>query len=175
MRIIGPPSAARDTALANAAARPGVHNRFLVEMFDPLWNAGLALGIDPVGVVAQAAKETGWGTFGGRVRPEFHNTCGLKNTPAQQRLFPGVSDGDNPLSHAMFASWDEGATAHVQHLCAYTGQPVNGLAVDPRYQVVVVLGRKPVETFEGLGGLWAPALDYGERLVEIARYLQGAA
>jgi hypothetical protein len=128
-------------------------------------------GIDPVGVVAQSHKETGGGKFGGKARPEFYNTCGLKIR--HQPLFPGVTDGDNPLAHAMFASWQVGAVAHVQHLRAYAGWPVpdTDLVVDPRY--VFVIGRYACEDFAELGGKWAPSASYGTELETVARQLQG--
>jgi len=137
-------------------------------MFDPLWAAALKYGVDPVGVIAQSGKETGWGNFGGNVRPEFYNTAGIKIR--WQNLYPGVTDDDKPLAHSMFASWAVGAEAHVQHLRAYAGWPVTDqLIVDPRY---VFVTQHRCENFEELGGKWAPALSYGPELVAIARSLQ---
>lgn len=169
MRIIGPPSNTRDAVYAKIGQRAGVHTRFKMEMFPALWDAALKYGVDPVGVVAQSAKETGWGNFGGAVRPEFFNTAGIKIR--YQNLFPGVTDGDRPLAHQMFPNWDVGAEAHVQHLRAYAGWPVIGYAiVDPRYQYVV--GHK-LENFEELGGKWAPSATYGTELVALAKTLWG--
>lgn len=167
MRILGPPSAPRATVVAAAAAQSGVHTRFVDDMLPALWDAAVANGVDPVGVIAQAFKETGGGQFKGRVKPEFRNTCGLKN---RQSLFPGVDDGDQPLAHARFASWRVGALAHVQHLLAYAGVPVRLLIVDPRYELVA--GKHRLESFEELGGRWAPSATYGTELVVIARRLQ---
>lgn len=180
MRIIGPPSTTIGSVLAILPDVAEPHPRFVAKMFVPLWEAALAYGIDPVGVVAQAGKETKWGHYGGRVRAEFHNTCGLKVTAEQQGLefreYAPVRplEGDQPLAHAMFATWHVGARAHVQHLCAYAGLTVPVVEiVDPRYELVA--GRHWCETFEDLGGRWAPAADYGVRLVDIARRLQGGA
>lgn len=168
MRIIGPPSADRETVRSNLSTM-SLHARFLGEMFLPLWEAALAYDIDPVGVIAQSYKETGGGVFGGKVKPEFYNTCGLKIR--HQPLFPGLTDGDNPLAHQMFPSWSVGAVAHVQHLRAYAGWPVADLVVDPRY--VFVIGKHIVESFAELGGKWAPSPSYGTELETIARQLQG--
>jgi hypothetical protein len=148
-------------------------------MLEPLWRAASQYGLDPVGLVAQAAKETNWGNYTGRVKPEFHNTCGLKVAPEQQALvFPDQPDprptaDDKPLAHAMFSNWWIGAKAHAQHLCAYTGQLIGEEPVDPRYELVV--NKHWCENFEDLGGKWAPAPDYGVKIVAIARRLQGAA
>lgn len=152
----------------NVRATLGVHPRFADEMFPALWDAAVTCGVDPVGLIAQAAKETRWGNYGGKVRPEFHNTCGLKNGSS---LFPGVDDLDNPLAHARFANWEVGALAHAQHLAAYAGaRPPFGLIVDPRFELVA--GKSRLENFEELSGKWAPSTTYGPELVKIARALQ---
>lgn len=170
MRIIGPPSADFTTVAQNAAALPSIHPRFVAEMTGPLWSAALHVGVDPVGMIAQAYKETGGGRYAGKVKPEAYNTCGLKiRYPA---LYPGITDGDNPLAHALFPNWEVGAMAQAQHLCGYSGQalPTGDLVVDPRYWLVV--GKHWCETFEELGGRWAPSTTYGTELVTIARQLQ---
>lgn len=169
MRIIGPPSATYEKVVGNVRFRSGVHARFLGEMFNPLWYAATRYGIDPVGVIAQAGKESGWGNFGGNVRPEFYNPCGLK--VRHQALFT-VTTGDQPLAHQMFANWENGADAMVQHLRAYTGWPVatGTIITDPRY--VYVLGKHVCENFADLSGKWAPSPTYGTELEAIARSLQ---
>lgn len=170
--ILAPPSAPRERVGQRLFLMGGVHARFRDEMFKHLWEAAEACGVDPVGMVAQAGIETGWGHFSGKVRPEFHNTCGLKIHTSQQALFPGITDDDNPLAHAMFASWRVGATAHAQHLCAYAGKMVDGLIVDPRFGLV---GGPKVTQWRDLGGRWAPNPSYGmdiERTMDSLR--QGA-
>jgi hypothetical protein len=76
-----------------------------------------------------------------------------------------------PLAHAQFASWRVGATAHVQHLIAYTQTPIDFcvLIVDPRYTLLA--GAPPITDFEQLGGRWAPSPTYGAEVVAIARTL----
>lgn len=172
MRIIGPPSWSRASVLTNLAAfKP--HQRFTEEMFPALWDAAEFYDIDPVGVIAQSFKETGGGTFRGNVRPEFYNPCGLKIRHVG--TLPETT-GDQPLAHAMFASWTVGAHAHVQHLRAYAGWPLDAwisLIVDPRYDWVV--GRFALENWSDLGGRWAPSPTYGTEIEAIMRKLQGAA
>lgn len=164
MRIIGPPSADFDTVYSRLGAASQL---FLNDMLPALWQAAVDYGIDPVGVVAQSYKETGGGNFGGKVKPGFFNPCGLK--VRDQTLSPELA-GDNPLAHAMFPSWEVGAAAQAQHLRAYAGWPVDGLIVDPRY--VWVIGKHRCETFEELGGRWAPSASYGTELVVIANRLR---
>lgn len=168
MRLIGPPSATRSVVAANLAAQPGIHPRFVREMFPALWDAAVVNEVDPVGVVAQAFKETGGGNFTGRVRPEHYNTAGIK---VRHLGYGGPATmGDEQLAHAAFASWQVGALAHVQHLLAYAGVPVGTLIVDPRYWLVA--GKHRLEDFEDLGGRWAPSASYGTEIVAIARRLQ---
>jgi hypothetical protein len=142
--------------------------RFRDEMLPELWAAALPYGIDPVGMVAQSGKETGWGTFTGSVSPRFYNTAGIKIR--HQDLFPGITDGDRPLAHQMFPNWRVGAVAHAQHLVAYTGGTVAGMVVDPRYNLVPA---PRVETWAELGGRWAPSPTYGREVEEIMGRLGG--
>jgi hypothetical protein len=168
MRILGPPSANYDVVRANLI-RLGAHDRFVNDMLPALWMAAVKYAIDPPGMVSQAFKETGGGKFGGKALWQFHNTCGLK------LRYPGLfpeSTGDMPLAHSQFASWDVGAEAHAQHLRAYTGCAIDGhLNIDPRW--VFVWGKYRVETFEELGGKWAPSPSYGTEIVDIAGQLRG--
>jgi N-acetylmuramoyl-L-alanine amidase len=168
MRILAPASALRSTVEARLPA--AATSLFRQQMLPELWDAAVTYGIDPVGMVAQSGKETGWGAFGGNVLPEFYNPCGLK--VRHPDLFPGITDGDRPLAHQLFPNWTVGAHAHAQHLVAYTGGDVSELAliVDPRYTLV---GPPFVETWAGLGGRWAPSVSYGQEIEAIMRILAG--
>jgi len=170
MRILGPHSAPYHVVEARLRARTGVHPRFIDLMFPALWKAATKYGIDGVGMVAQAGKETAWGNFLGKVKPEFYNTAGIK--VRHVGLYPGIDDGDNPLAHSRFASWDNGAEAHAQHLRVYTGVKIGPetLIVDPRYWLVSATSQ--VTDWVGLSGKWAPAASYGPSLEEIMRTLQ---
>jgi hypothetical protein len=165
MRILGPPTA----TLAQVTERaPG--GLFRSAMLLPLWSAAYDRGVDPVGVIAQAMKETGNGTYTGQVKPQFYNTCGLK--VRHLGMFP-EADGDRPLAHQMFPNWRVGAIAHVQHLLPYAGVAVNHEPiVDPRYDWV--FGKYAAVHFEELSDKWARSKTYGQELVAIARKLQGA-
>lgn len=170
MNIIGAPSATFSTVVAKlATVAPGRDPRFVGEMITPLWNAAEKYCIDAVGMVAQCGKETGWGTYKGNVRPTFCNPCGLKTRYGGQ--FPGIDDGDNPLAHERFASWNVGMEAFAQHLRAYAGIPVKDLIVDPRYTLVI--GRYQARNFADLSGKWAPSLTYGQEIEAIAARLIG--
>lgn len=171
MRILGPPSADYDTVRANLV-KLNAAPLFINDMLPALWSAARKYSVDPVGVVAQAHKETNGGKFGRLVLPNFYNTAGLK----LRHPNPAIGTvGEVTLAHAQFVSWAHGAEAHVQHLLAYAGVlDLEGyLIVDPRWPFVV--GRYRAETFEELSGKWAsPGLTYGQEVVALANQLIGA-
>jgi hypothetical protein len=172
MRILAPPPSGvtLDSIQARLPA-VGANTLFVTSIAPALWAAAVKYAVDPVGMIAQSLKETAGGAFTGKVRPEFYNTAGIK--VRHPDVVPGVTDGDNPLAHAMFANWAVGAEAHAQHLRAYTGALVDGhLVVDPR--LVFVVGRYRVEDFEELGGKWAPSPSYGQEVVAVAARLLAA-
>lgn len=175
MRIMGPATADRAKAFGKLAAFSP--SPLFVDTIAPaVWQAALRYGIDPVGAVAQSAKETGWGKFPGAITAQWRNTCGLKvREDGMVRSLLGTTNFDHALVHAQFGSWETGAAAHMHHLRAYAGCPIVGEPVlSPRYDYVI--GKAPLLNFEDLGGVgrWAPASDYGIRLVEIANKLSGA-
>lgn len=127
-----------------------------IDLAPAYWRIGAELGIRPEVGYVQAAKETGFGRFGGVVSRDFHNWCGLKTTK-------GGSNTD-PLAHARFLNDEEGVRAHLQHLALYAGVEVRGKIVDPRHFPPV---RGTAKTVESLGGKWAPAVDYGKEIAEL--------
>ena len=167
MRMIGPPSATKahvSSTLTGLVPTP----LFVNEMFPALWDAGLHSCVDPVGLLAQSYKETGGGAFGGKVKPKFYNTAGIK--VRHNDLFPGITDDDHPLAHQMFPNWEVGAAAHAQHVRAYAGCPITGeLILDPRY--VWVIGKFTLTDWSQLGGKWAPSSTYGVEIEQLMREL----
>lgn len=113
-------------------------------------------GVRPDVAYAQAAKETGYGRFGGVIDASFHNPCGMKITA-------GGSNSD-PEAHQRFATWADGITACIDHLALYAGAPGYPRVdtPDPRH-FAFLTGVAP--TVEGLGGRWAPNPDYGNSIV----------
>lgn len=164
-RILATPSAGLER-LQQRARDMGGNDLFVDEMTPALYRAAVRYGIDPTVMVAQSFHETAGGVFGRAVTPEHHNTCGLK-------VRNPVGPDTNPDDHATFASWDIGATAHAQHLLAYTGTPLprGDTNVDPRWDWV--FGKHAVETLTDLGGKWAPSPMYGDRLHATALRLLG--
>ena len=68
-------------------------------------------GVNWVLAYVQAAKETGYGKFGGVLDESYHNPCGLKNPS-------GGYDYDAD-AHKKFDNWEQGVLAHLDHLALY--------------------------------------------------------
>ena len=154
-RVFAAPSASLDHLQRRAEALNS-HDRFIDEMMPALYEVAVRYDIDPTVMIAQSHHETGGGHFTRAVTPAHHNTCGLKVRD------PGGLPDDHPDAHAEFSSWEEGATAHAQHLYAYAGRelPPGEVNVDPRWDWVY--GRHHITVMTGLGTWWAPSPTYGD-------------
>ncbi|MBN1072332.1 cell wall hydrolase [Clostridium botulinum] len=109
--------------------------------------------VNPGIAYVQAAKETGYGKFGGVLDESYNNPCGMKTSQ-------GGGDYD-PNAHQRFNSWDEGVQAHLDHLALYAGAkgyPKEG-TYDPRHFVSI---KGKASTVNSLGGRWAPSPTYGK-------------
>ena len=149
-------------------------NKLALENLPIMWNCAIKNGIDPVILIAQSMKETGWYNFGGVVPASFHNPCGLKITKG---------GGDYKVgAHMRFKSWEDGIMAQSDHLALYAGGPTvpkyspecgthqnkdckaNGTTKDPRH-FTYLFGKCP--TVESLGCNWAPSASYGTDIVRM--------
>lgn len=167
--IVGPPSAPYATVRAAAQAVPCAD--WYLRALVALWEAGIKTGVDPVVLAAQCAHETGWGRFGGAVDATFGNTAGMKTR---------AGTGDTAADHARFAIDRDGyprvgALAQAHHLLAYAGFPA---PVDTPDERAVYAGPGTAlfgsaQYVEDLGGKWAPAADYGQRVAAIVQRLRG--
>ncbi|WP_288236663.1 N-acetylmuramoyl-L-alanine amidase [uncultured Clostridium sp.] len=120
----------------------------------------------------QAAKETGYGNFGGVLDETYYNPCGLKSSS-------GGSDSD-PNAHKRFDNWEQGVIAHLDHLAIYAGAEnypkekyisnwqgsniPSDSTYDPRH-FKTIYGKSP--TVAGLGGNWAPSSNYGKEVLDL--------
>ena len=147
-------------------------------------------GVNWVLAYVQAAKETGYGRFGGVLDESFHNPCGLK--------VPSGGDDYDPNKHKRFDNWEQGIIAHLDHLALYAGakgypktvyvesSKAEGLSInetyDPRHigwfgTTSGILG-KATNAID-LGNKWAPSSSYGVDLFRMycdvvkADYLEG--
>ncbi|AOR24545.1 N-acetylmuramoyl-L-alanine amidase [Clostridium taeniosporum] len=111
--------------------------------------------VNPGIAYVQAAKETGYGNFGGVLDESYHNPCGMKTSK-------GGGDTD-PNAHQIFSSWDEGVQAHLDHLALYAGakEYPKDDTYDPRHFVTI---KGKAVTVNALGGRWAPSAAYGKEV-----------
>ena len=154
-------------------------NKLALENLPIMWNCAIKNGIDPVVLIAQSMKETGWYNFGGVVPASYHNPCGLKITKG---------GGDYEVgAHMRFKSWEDGIMAQSDHLALYAGGPTvpkyspecgthqnenckaNGITKDPRH-FTYLFGKCP--TVESLGCNWAPSASYGTDIVKMIKEVQ---
>lgn len=170
--ILGPPSANRQTVLANLGAM-GATELFTATMFPLLWDIAVEYGIDSNGMIAQSFKETKGGAFTGNVQAWFYNSAGLKvRHDGHVMAMLGTSDSNHPLVHQMFPNWATGITAHAQRLLDYClvdlpENPPGTLIVDPRHG----FGNRGITTWSELGGRWAPSPTYGDEIWALAERL----
>jgi len=152
--IVGPArvelSRAREWALSKNA-----HQRFLAVA--PLyWDYGKKSGIRPEVLYAQAARETGFGHYGGVVPAEYNNWAGIKTADAS---------GNEPEDHERFETPEEGVRAHFNHMSAYVGLDPIG---EPhgRYELVLLISwAGTIEKIEDLSGRWSPSPLYHEGII----------
>lgn len=111
--------------------------------------------VNPAIAYVQAAKETGFGKFGGVLDESYHNPCGLKTAAG--------GDNTDKNAHKKFDNWDQGVQAHLDHLALYAG--ASGYPKDDSYderQFKTIKGT--AATVNSLGTKWAPSDTYGEEV-----------
>ncbi|OPX47419.1 SH3 domain-containing protein [Clostridium thermobutyricum] len=122
-------------------------------------------GINPIVAYAQSALETGYGNFGGVIDESYNNPCGMKTKEAG-----GNTDSD-PNAHQKFDSWEDGISAHLDHLALYAG--ANGYprveTKDPRH-FSFIFGR--AKSVLGLSGAWASDKQYGEKVLKMTKEIE---
>lgn len=126
--------------------------QIFIDAAEIYWKYGEITGIHPEILYAQAAKETGFGKFGGAVKPEQNNWAGIKKKGAT---------GDATEDHESFDTPDDGVRAHFNHMSAYIGLEPIGEPHGRYYSVKTMKWAGTVKTLEELGGKWCPDLYYG--------------
>ena len=123
-----------------------------INIADVYWQYGELTGIRPEILYAQAAKETGFGRYGGNVLPEQNNWAGIKTAGAT---------GDTTYDHETFATPEDGVRGHFNHIGAYVGIAPIGEPHGRYNSIVNMPWAGTVKTLEELGGKWCPDLYYG--------------
>ena len=135
---------------------PQVDRGFIQALAGFYIDEAAAEGVNHDTAFAQMCLETGFLRFGGLVKPEWNNFCGLGAIGPQQ---PGE----------IFPDPRTGVRAHIQHLKAYaTDEPLNKTLVDPRYKWVQK-GSSP--SIHGLSGTWAADKSYSVKIASILQRL----
>ena len=142
------------------AEKMGAHQRF-IDIADIYWEYGEITGIRPEILYAQAAKETGYGKYGGAVVPEQNNWAGIKTRTAT---------GDRTEDHETFETPEDGVRGHFNHMSAYIGLEPVGEPHGRYYSVKSIKWAGTVKTLEELGGKWCPDLYYGFSILH--RYIE---
>lgn len=155
--ILGLPEVSADSAARWAKSR-GATAEF-VSLAHIYWARAVEGGARPDVAYAQAAKETGFGRFGGVIDASFRNLCGLKASTS------GDGTCETASAYHRFASWEEGIDAHLHHLDLYAGRVGTPYAdtPDPRHFPYL---KGTVLYVEDLGGKWAMNPNYGIEIVK---------
>ncbi len=106
--------------------------------------------------LSQALLETGFFRYGGDVRPEQNNFCGLGTTAGKRG--------------AAFSDARTGVRAHIQHLMAYSTDRLPSTdIVDPRYFLVWQMSERyaQIRNWEELDGRWASGAAYSAKIFAI--------
>jgi hypothetical protein len=147
---------ARTLAAFLRRANPSVDSGFAERLAKAYIGEAAVEGVNSDVAFAQMCHETGFLKYGGLVKADMYNFCGLGSTG------PGVP------GHS-FATPEIGVRAQIQHLKAYAStEPLSGELVDPRYHYVKY-GSAP--TIHGLSGTWAADKDYGRKLRTVLQRL----
>lgn len=128
------------------------------EIVELYYKEALSEGVRPDVALSQALLETGFFKYGGDVKYQQNNFCGLGSVG-------GGTKG------ATFKTPELGVRAHIQHLLAYSRkEPPKTPVVDPRYEMVTKLPDRygVCLTWHDLDGRWAAkGVNYGERILNI--------
>ena len=152
--IISAPTAAQSQAEAWAKSKKATDT--FVSLAALYWRLSLSRGgVNPAVAFCQAAVETGYGKFGGVIDESYHNPCGMKTKTG--------GDNNDKNAHQRFTSWEEGVTAHLDHLALYAGAEGYPRAdtPDPRHFPSL---KGTSATVEGLSGVWATSKTYAENI-----------
>jgi N-acetyl-anhydromuramyl-L-alanine amidase AmpD len=149
-------TATRDHARSLARQIPAKRLADVEQYIDTVWKMAPKIGIDPAGVAAQSAHETGGWTS--ELWVSHLNPAGMK-----------TADGRN---YQVFKSGEEAALAQLTHLNIYlrgwkgAQQMIRYLMLDERWFAPLVAGLVPpfAKTYHDLAGRWAEDEFYGQKI-----------
>ena len=128
-----------------------------INVAEAYWHYGALMGIRPEILYAQAGWETNYGKYTGVVSEDMNNWAGIK--------VYGRND-DEKDAHETFATPEEGARGHFNHMAAYVGVEPYGEPHARYHSVKTTAWAGTVKTLEELGGKWCPDTEYGIKILE---------
>ena len=163
--VFGPAAATREQAVNFIKSNNPQWrlNCSVKELVNYYWQEAGREGIRPDLALCQALVETGMFRFGGDVRPEQNNFCGL-----------GTIGGG--AKGAKFPTVEIGVRAHIQHLMAYVTERRPAVKiVDPRYEVVERMRKQQgfAKTWKDLDKRWAMSEAYSSRIFSMQQRMLG--
>lgn len=147
-------------------AKKQYQNDEFISLVDIYYNESIKRGIDPVISFAQFCHETG---FMYKVKSaagldkNYHNPCGMK-------IQKGGGDYDKN-AHMIFATWQDGITAHLDHLALYAGAvgyPKKD-TLDPRHFDYLFGTAK---TVQDLSTKWCPSASYADNIIKFMKEIE---
>ncbi len=141
-------------------------NAEFIKLSELYYKLSVERGINPAVSYAQFAHETGFlykVKSAAGLDETYHNPCGLK-------VPQGGGDYDKN-AHMKFATWQDGISAHLDHLALYAGAKgyPRENTLDPRHFPYLF---DSATTVEELGGKWAPSTEYGQKLLKYVREME---
>ncbi|EHL20282.1 hypothetical protein HMPREF9628_00127 [Peptoanaerobacter stomatis] len=142
------------------------NNKEFISLSELYYKLSVERGINPAVSYAQFAHETGFlykVKSAAGLDETYHNPCGLK-------VPQGGGDYDKN-AHMKFATWQDGISAHLDHLALYAGAKgyPRENTLDPRH-FPYLLGT--AKTVEELSGKWAPGKDYGQKVLKYVKEME---
>lgn len=156
------------TTVSKDVAKQWAKNKGATQDFinaaDLYWKYAILTGLRAEVMYAQAAYETGFGTYKGKVVPSQNNFAGIKTKYAT---------GDNTYDHETFASQEDGVRGHFNHMLAYTGGTPIGEPHGRYYSVKSMQWAGTVEKVEDLSGKWCPRANYSTTILKFLSEMYG--
>ena len=160
--IVGAPEVTMEQAIAWAKSKDAAD--IFIDVCNLYWKYGELTGIRPEALYAQAAKETAYGKYTGKVTADMNNWAGIKKSGAT---------GDETDDHERFDTPEDGVRGHFNHMCAYVGLKPIGMVHGRYYSVKSLSWAGSVKYIEDLGGRWCPNEEYGVQIVQMINEMKG--
>jgi hypothetical protein len=163
--IMGTPTATLEQAIEWAKSKEAPQEFIdLAPLYWKIWTE--RAGLNPVVGYVQCAKETGYCykiPSQAGLNPSYHNPAGIKKTQ-------GGGDYESS-AHMVFDSWEQGITAHCDHIALYVG--VEGYprtdTPDPRHFDFI---KGTAKYIEDLAGKYCPQSTYSDGIVTLKKELE---